>query len=71
MTETIRVFRILLTLGCLCVAAHAETPLSGRIVVRLKGRRAEEGRRLLAPLGFEIHEDLRPALGALAGIERA
>jgi succinyl-CoA synthetase beta subunit len=53
------------------VAGHAETPLNGRIVVRLKGRRAEQGRRLLAPLGFEIHEDLRPALGALAGTGRA
>ncbi|WP_137389978.1 ATP-grasp domain-containing protein [Rhodoligotrophos defluvii] len=45
--------------------AHASAPLPGRIVVRLKGRRADVGRARLQPLGFEIHEDLEPAIAAL------
>lgn len=49
------------------VAAHHAAPLPGRVLIRLKGRYAEEGRRLLAECGFEVHEDLRPAIAALAG----
>jgi succinyl-CoA synthetase beta subunit len=45
----------------------AETaPLSGKLILRLVGRRAEEGRRLLAPLGFETHEGLVEAIAAVA-----
>ena len=51
------------------IAAHERVPLQGRVVVRLKGRRSGEGRRLLADHGFEIHEDLRPAIHALIGRE--
>ena len=47
--------------------AHLRKPLSGRIVVRLKGRNAHIGRDLLARQGFEVHEDLAPAVKALAG----
>ncbi|WP_342640442.1 ATP-grasp domain-containing protein [Rhodoligotrophos ferricapiens] len=46
--------------------AHQTAPLPGRVVVRLKGRRADIGRARLQPLGFEIHEDLEPAIAALA-----
>jgi succinyl-CoA synthetase beta subunit len=47
--------------------AHRRKPLSGRIVVRLKGRNADTGRDLLARQGFEVHEDLAPAVQALLG----
>lgn len=46
-------------------AAHEGAALPGRVVVRLKGRQAEAGRARLQPLGFEVHEDLRPAIEAL------
>jgi succinyl-CoA synthetase beta subunit len=45
--------------------AQQRKPLSGRIVVRLKGRNAETGRDLLARQGFEVYEDLAPAVLAL------
>jgi succinyl-CoA synthetase beta subunit len=45
--------------------AHLRKPLSGRIVVRLKGRNADTGRDLLARQGFEVYEDLAPAVQAL------
>jgi succinyl-CoA synthetase beta subunit len=49
------------------VLGAAETaPLSGRLILRLVGRRSEEGRRLLAPLGFETHGDLMEAIRAVA-----
>jgi succinyl-CoA synthetase beta subunit len=49
------------------VLGAAETaPLSGKLILRLVGRRAEEGRRLLAPLGFETHESLVEAIVAVA-----
>ena len=47
--------------------AQQRKPLGGRIVVRLKGRNAEAGRDLLARQGFEVYEDLTPAIRALAG----
>ncbi|MER8849434.1 ATP-grasp domain-containing protein [Mesorhizobium australicum] len=46
--------------------AHGKCPLQGRIVIRLKGRNAELGRQSLIPLGFELHEDLRPAIEAVS-----
>ncbi|MER9951454.1 ATP-grasp domain-containing protein [Mesorhizobium sp. M0047] len=46
--------------------AHANCPLEGRIVVRLKGRNGEVGRQSLIHLGFELHEDLRPAIEAVS-----
>lgn len=49
------------------VAAHTIAPLHGRVVIRLKGRRAEEGREILAPQGFEAHEDLSSAIAAARG----
>lgn len=45
--------------------AHRRKPLTGRVVVRLKGRNAQTGRDLLARHGFEVHEDLAPAVMAL------
>lgn len=48
------------------VTARRAAPLPGRVLIRLKGRHAEEGRRLLAESGFEVHEDLQPAIAALA-----
>jgi succinyl-CoA synthetase beta subunit len=45
--------------------AHQRKPLRGRIVVRLKGRNADTGRDLLAQQGFEVYEDLAPAVQAL------
>jgi succinyl-CoA synthetase beta subunit len=47
--------------------AHRRKPLSGRIVVRLKGRNADTGRDLLAQQGFEVYEDLASAVQALVG----
>lgn len=52
-------------------AAHAGTALAGKVVVRLKGRRAEAGQARLEPLGFTVHEDLRPAIGALTLAQEA
>ncbi|RWK79859.1 MAG: hypothetical protein EOR51_20095 [Mesorhizobium sp.] len=46
--------------------AHGKCPLEGRIIVRLKGRNAELGRQSLIPLGFELHEYLRPAIEAVS-----
>jgi succinyl-CoA synthetase beta subunit len=48
------------------LGAHETAPLSGKLILRLVGRRAEEGRRLLAPLGFESHEGLAAAVAAVA-----
>jgi succinyl-CoA synthetase beta subunit len=45
--------------------AHRRKPLTGRVIVRLKGRNAQTGRDLLARHGFEVHEDLAPAVMAL------
>lgn len=53
------------------VAAHRQAPVRGRVLLRLLGRNAEEGRRILAPLGFEVHEDLVGALEAVVGAARA
>jgi hypothetical protein len=52
------------------LGATETTPLSGRLILRLVGRRAEEGRRLLAPLGFETHESLVGAIAAVAAAAR-
>lgn len=46
--------------------AHEAAPLRGRVILRLKGRNDDDARALLAPLGFEIHQDLSPALAAVA-----
>ncbi len=50
--------------------AYAKAPLGGRIVLRLVGRNAEEGRALLTPLGFEAHGDLEAALKAVIAAQR-
>ena len=53
------------------VLGAAETaPLSGRLILRLVGRRSEEGCQLLAPLGFATHEDLMEAIRAVAAAAR-
>ena len=51
--------------------AHGEAPVGGRVLLRLLGRNAEEGRRILAPLGFEVHEGLVASLEAVVGAARA
>jgi succinyl-CoA synthetase beta subunit len=48
------------------VEAHAANPLQSRVVVRLKGRNADAGRRVLAPYGFDVHEGLLDGLRAAA-----
>jgi succinyl-CoA synthetase beta subunit len=48
------------------VQAQEMSPLRGGVVIRLKGRQADEGRRLLVERGFQVHEDLVPALDGLA-----
>ncbi len=45
--------------------AQEASPLAGRVVVRLKGRCADTGREILKRQGFEVFEDLAPALDAL------
>lgn len=47
-------------------AANAKAPLPGRVIVRLNGRHADLGRACLQPLGFELYEDLEPAISALS-----
>lgn len=47
------------------VQAERLSPLRGKIVVRLKGRQAEVGRQILVERGFDVHEDLEPALAGL------
>jgi len=53
------------------VDAHRAVTLPGRVVVRLKGRNGDAAKAILAPLGFEIVEELgdgiRAAARALAG----
>lgn len=44
--------------------AWADAPLTGRVVIRLKGRFDARAREILAPLGFDVHADLQPALAA-------
>lgn len=46
-------------------AAQEASPLGGRVVVRLKGRYADIGREVLKEQGFEVFEDLDPALNVL------
>lgn len=46
-------------------AAQEASPLGGRVVVRLKGRYADTGREILKGQGFEVFEDLGPALDVL------
>ena len=50
--------------------AYAKAPLGGRIILRLVGRNAEEGRAILTPLGFEAHGDLEAALKAVIAASR-
>jgi len=50
--------------------AYAKAPLSGRIILRLVGRNAEEGRAILTPLGFEAHGDLESGLKAVIAAAR-
>ncbi len=54
-------------LARLLAAAHAAAPLPGRVVIRLKGRNSAAGRRILADCGFEVYEDLHPAITSLTG----
>ncbi len=50
-------------------SAFTDARLAGRVVIRLKGRYDAQAREILAPLGFDVHADLQPALAAaLAGI---
>ncbi len=52
------------------IGAAERQPLKGRVILRLVGREAEAGRRLLAPLGFEAHDDLEASLAAVAAAAR-
>ncbi len=52
------------------IGAAEREPLKGRVILRLVGREAEAGRRLLAPLGFEAHDDLESSLAAVAAAAR-
>ena len=51
--------------------AHAELPLTGAVVVRLKGRNDGAARRILEPLGFTVMSDLEPALAATLAAARS
>ena len=51
--------------GEILAAAQEASPLDGRVVVRLKGRNADSGREILKEQGFEVFEDLDPALDVL------
>lgn len=46
-------------------AAQEASPVKGQVIVRLKGRNAETGRRLLEARGFRVFEDLVPAIDAV------
>ena len=52
------------------LGAAGQEPIDGRVVLRLRGRNAVEGRALLAPLGFDGHDDLTGALDAVAAAVR-
>ena len=52
------------------VDAAATAPLPGRVIMRLLGRNAADGRALLAPLGFECYDGLTEALAAVAAVAR-
>ncbi len=52
------------------LGAAEKAPLGGRVVLRLVGRNAATGRALLAPLGFESHDELMTALDAVAAAAR-
>lgn len=48
--------------------AQERAPLTGRVLIRLKGRNAETGRALLGDHSFEVYENLGPAVAALTGV---
>jgi len=52
------------------VDAATTAPLPGRVIMRLLGRNAADGRALLAPLGFECYDGLTEALAAVAAAAR-
>jgi len=52
-------------LARMLVEAQRISPLSGHAVVRLKGRNAQAGRVVLAGHGFEVFEELAPAISAV------
>ncbi|MFC4352240.1 ATP-grasp domain-containing protein [Fodinicurvata halophila] len=52
-------------LARMLIEAQQIAPLEGQVVVRLKGRNSDAGRSLLADQGFEVFEDLAPAIQAL------
>ena len=47
------------------VEAHRMAPLEGQVLARLKGRDSEAGRTLLHDAGFEVFEELAPAIAAV------
>jgi succinyl-CoA synthetase beta subunit len=55
------------------VDAHEASPITSRVIVRLKGRNAEAARQMLAGCGFEMYEDfvegVRAALRAAGNPE--
>lgn len=52
-------------LARMLVEAQKIAPLSGHAVIRLKGRGGDEGRTILAQQGFEVFEELAPAIAAV------
>lgn len=48
--------------------AQERSPLTGRVVIRLKGRNAETGRARLGDHSFEVYENLGPAVAALTSV---
>ena len=53
-------------LAKMLIEAHRMAPLQGQVLVRLKGRNGAVGRDLLSAAGFQVFEDLAPAIAAVA-----
>lgn len=51
-------------LARMLVEAQRIAPLTGHTVIRLKGRGGDQGRAILAQEGFEVFEELAPAIAA-------
>lgn len=52
-------------LARMLVEAQRIAPLTGRVVIRLKGRGGDIGRPILAQEGFQVFEELGPAIAAV------
>ncbi|MGM0561117.1 MAG: ATP-grasp domain-containing protein [Pseudomonadota bacterium] len=52
-------------LARMMIEAQRIAPLEGRVLVRLKGRNSDVGRSLLSDQGFDVFEDLGPAIETL------